>query len=49
MAAVLSVGVVEIEVLAATFVVADGGTAASGGDIARVLDGMADLKCRTGD
>ena len=49
MVTVLTIDVVESEVLAATFVVAVGGMAASGGDIVRVPDGMADLKRRTGD
>ena len=47
--AVLAAGVVGTGFLVATFVVAVGGTAASGGGTARVLDKMADLRRRTGD
>ena len=46
--AVLAAGVVEAGSAEATLVVVEG-TAALGGGTARVLDGMADLKRRTGD
>ena len=47
--AVLAAGVVEAGSAEATLVVVVEGTAALGGGTARVLDGMADLKRRTGD
>ena len=46
--AVLAAGVVEAGSAEATLVVVEG-TAALGGGTARVLDGMADLRRRTGD
>ena len=46
--AVLAAGVVEAGSVEATLVVVEG-TAALGGGTARVLDGMADLRRRTGD